>query len=68
MSGQSGLLGWAWRGYMRKRRAPLILAMALMTVEGSMVAFLSWLIKPMFDRVFVGGQTGAVVWVAAAVW
>lgn len=64
---QRRLLGWIWRGYMRRRRAALFTAMGLMTIEGSMIALLSYLIKPMFDEVFVGGKTGAVIWVSLGV-
>jgi ABC-type multidrug transport system fused ATPase/permease subunit len=45
----------------------ILLAFALMTVEGSMLGALSYIVKPMFDRVFVAGESGAVGWVAAAV-
>ncbi|MCP3972155.1 MAG: ABC transporter ATP-binding protein [Rhodobacteraceae bacterium] len=38
-----------------------------MAVEGGMLGLLSWIIKPMFDQVFVAGDRGAVVWVGAAV-
>lgn len=38
-----------------------------MTVEGATVGLLSYLIQPMFDQVFVGGNRGAVIWVALAI-
>lgn len=61
------ILGWLWRSHLRARLALILLAIVLMTVEGSTMAALSSLIRPMFDRVFVGGQSGAVLTVALAV-
>jgi len=68
-SGMTGgaMIAWLWRSYMRPFRWLLLVALVLMAVEGSMMGALSYLVKPMFDRVFVGGSVGAVYWVAAAV-
>ena len=61
-----GLIGWLWRSYL-KRHAPLLgLALLFMAVEGGMLGLLSWMMKPMFDRVFVGGEAQAIGWVALA--
>ncbi|TCP21273.1 ABC transporter ATP-binding protein [Rhodovulum adriaticum] len=61
------LLRWIWAGYLR-RHLPLIgLALALMTIEGAMLGLLSYLIKPMFDDIFVAGNRGAIPLVASAV-
>ena len=59
--------GWIWRGYLRQRLPLLLAAVALMTLEGSMLGALSWLMQPMFDQVFVAGNAQSVYWVAAAV-
>ena len=61
------LIGWLWRDYLRPWRWWFALAMLLMSVEGATVGALSFLVKPMFDRVFVGGSPEAVVWVALMV-
>ncbi|MBY6162069.1 ABC transporter ATP-binding protein/permease [Mameliella alba] len=45
----------------------MALAMILMSVEGSMFGLLSYMMKPMFDDVFVGGNADALVWVGLAV-
>ena len=66
MTGRALLL-WMWRDYLRPHRWLLLLALLLMSVEGSMMGALSYLVKPMFDRVFVDGSTSAVLWVALAV-
>ncbi|MGR3270144.1 ABC transporter ATP-binding protein [Thalassococcus profundi] len=62
-----GLLGWLWRNYLRKRTGLLLLAMVFMAIEGSMFGMLSYMMKPMFDQVLVGGNAGALVWVAGAI-
>ncbi len=38
-----------------------------MALEGSMLGALSYIVQPMFDRVFIAGDRDAVAWVAAAV-
>lgn len=60
------LLGWLWRGYLHKHLGLLIAALLFMAIEGSMLGALSWMMKPMFDQVFVAGQHGAIWWVGAA--
>ncbi len=67
MTSGAALIRWVWRDHLRKRSAPLVVALVLMSVEGAMVAVLSYLVRPMFDQVFVGGSASAVIWVALAV-
>jgi len=62
-----GLLAWLWRGYLRHHAGALILAVIFMALEGSMLGALSWMMKPMFDEVFVAGNTGALGWVGGAI-
>lgn len=61
------LLRWLWQGYLRPHRWLIVFALILMAVEGGMLGMLSYLVQPMFDRVFVAGERGAVLWVAAGV-
>ncbi len=61
------LLRWMWRAYLQPYRLILLAALLLMSVEGSMMGAISYLIQPMFDTVFVGGNASAVIWVAFAV-
>ncbi|MGR3755843.1 MAG: ABC transporter ATP-binding protein [Tranquillimonas sp.] len=61
------LIGWLWRGYLAAHKGKIALALLLMAVEGAMLGLLSYMIKPMFDRVFVAGDGSAVVWVAFGV-
>ena len=63
----SGLTGWLWRGYLRRHLGVILFAILLMAIEGAMLGVLSWIIKPMFDQVFVAGDRGAVTWVGLAV-
>ncbi|MCC1494663.1 ABC transporter ATP-binding protein [Cognatishimia sp. F0-27] len=45
----------------------MALAVVFMSIEGAMFGFLSYMMKPMFDQVFIGGNRDALVWVAFAV-
>lgn len=58
-----GLLLWVWRGYLSKHWRLLLVAMVFMALEGGMFGALSYMMKPMFDRVFVGGEADAILWV-----
>ncbi|WP_164659800.1 ABC transporter ATP-binding protein [Tropicibacter sp. Alg240-R139] len=60
------LMGWLWRGYLHKHIPLLGIAMVFMLLEGSMVGVLSYMMQPMFDDVFVQGNTGALKWVSLA--
>ncbi|MBT8412625.1 MAG: ABC transporter ATP-binding protein/permease [Octadecabacter sp.] len=63
---ESSLIGWLWRGYLRKHIPLLSIAIFLMMIEGSTLGLLSYMMKPMFDDVFIGGQAGAL-WVVGVV-
>lgn len=54
------LFAWLWRGYLRQQSGWLMLAVLFMALEGSMLGLLSWIMKPMFDDVFVQGQSTAL--------
>ncbi len=61
------LFGRLWRGYLRQHTGMMLLALVLMTIGGSTLGILSWVLKPLFDRVFVGGDAGAVWWVGSVI-
>ncbi|WP_415184959.1 ABC transporter ATP-binding protein [Phaeovulum sp.] len=42
-------------------------AMGFMIIEGSTLGALSYMLEPLFDRVFVGGEASAVWWVGGAI-
>jgi subfamily B ATP-binding cassette protein MsbA len=58
---------WLWRGYLAPEWRMLAIALALMAVEGATLGGLAAMMEPMFDRVFVAGQAGALAAVALAV-
>lgn len=62
-----GLLSRFWRDYLHPHRGPMALAFVLMTIEGSTLALISWMLKPLFDRVFVGKEADAIWWVGGAI-
>lgn len=62
-----GLFLWLWRNYLKRYAGLMALAMVFMSIEGSMFGLLSYMMKPMFDDVFVGGNSDALVWVGLAV-
>ena len=61
------LVRWMWRFYLKPQKARIFAALALMALEGSMLGALSYIIQPMFDRVFIAGEQGAVYWVAGGI-
>ncbi|MHA7878155.1 MAG: ABC transporter ATP-binding protein [Saccharospirillum sp.] len=64
---RSALIGRLWRGYVFKYAWLLAAAGVLAVLEGSAVGLLSYLVKPMFDRIFVAGNSDDVVWIAMAI-
>ncbi|MEX5727098.1 subfamily B ATP-binding cassette protein MsbA [Rhodovulum iodosum] len=62
-----GVVGWLWHGYLRGHLRTIGAALVLMTVEGAMLGALSYLVKPLFDDVFVSGNKGAIPLVAGGV-
>ena len=62
-SPQQGLFRWLWHAYMARHIWVILLAMLFMTIEGSMLGAMSYIMKPMFDQVFVGGDADAALFV-----
>jgi len=58
------LMSWLWRDYLRPHIGLLLIAMVFMLLEGSMVGAVSYMMQPMFDEVFVNGNSGALGWVS----
>lgn len=56
-----------WRDYLAPYRLRMAVAFALMVIEGSTLAVMSWMLKPLFDRVFVAKDASATWWVGAAI-
>ena len=60
------LLGWLWRGYLRRFIGLLAIAVVFMLIEGATMGALGYMMQPMFDMVFVAGDTNALFWVSLA--
>ncbi len=58
--GSRDLALWAWGSYISPQKLTLIAAFLLMAIEGSMLGVLSYMLKPMFDNVFVDGNATAI--------
>lgn len=58
---------WLWKDFLRPYRFPMVGAFFLMTIEGSTAGALSYMLKPMFDKVFVDGNQSAMKWVAIGI-
>lgn len=58
---------WLWQRYLKRYAGLMAIAMVFMALEGSMFGLLSYMMKPMFDDVFVGGNADALVWVGVIV-
>ena len=61
------LLRRFWREYLVHYRGWMILSLCLMAIEGSTLGALSYLLKPLFDQVFVAGNAGAIWWVGLGI-
>lgn len=61
------LFGRMWRSYLVKQWPKMALAMLLMVIEGSTLGALSWMLEPLFDKVFVAGQSSMIWWVGGAI-
>jgi len=58
------LISWLWRGYLNRHVGLLSIAIVFMLIEGSMVGAVSYMMQPMFDLVFVQGNSSALTWVS----
>ncbi len=67
MKQEGNLLFWLGRRYLWRYRWQIVIAFIFMMLEGSMFGFLSYMMKPMFDDVLVGGSRAALTWVGMAI-
>jgi len=63
----SQLFKWLWKSYLRKHAGLIAVAMVFMFLEGSMLGALAYLMQPMFDRVFVAGESSMLLLVGGVV-
>ena len=65
--GSRELFARMWRSYLRRHWPKMAAAMALMVIEGSTLGALSWMLEPLFDKVFRGGHSGMIPLVGGAI-
>lgn len=56
-----------WRGYLSRHVPLIVAAFVLMAIEGGSLGVLSYSLKPMFDRVFVGGDLELMWWLGGMI-
>ncbi len=56
-----------WSGYLQPHWALMLLAFTFMVIEGATLGALSFLLEPLFDRVFAPGGQSALLWVGLAI-
>jgi subfamily B ATP-binding cassette protein MsbA len=61
------MLRWLWSNYLHRHWKMLILAVIFMSIEGSTLGFLSLMMQPMFDQVFLAGDSDAIWWVGLVI-
>jgi ATP-binding cassette subfamily B protein/subfamily B ATP-binding cassette protein MsbA len=61
------LFGRLWRGYLRQHTGLMAVAFVVMAIEGSTLAALSWLLKPLFDTMVAKGGSASLSWVGVAI-
>lgn len=64
---RTGLFMRLWSDYLRAHRWRMALAFVFLLIDGSTLAALSWMLEPLFDRVFVAGDAAAIWWVGGAI-
>lgn len=66
MTRRRSLIGWLWKDYLRRHIGWIAIALVLMVLEGSTQGLLAYMMKPMFDDIFVAGNRDAI-WVVGLV-
>ena len=57
---------WLWQGYLREHLPIISIALVIMMIEGATLGVMSYMTKPMFDNVFIGGDMAAL-WVVGLI-
>ncbi|PJF08300.1 ABC transporter ATP-binding protein [Pseudorhodobacter sp. MZDSW-24AT] len=66
-TGDGPLARWFWHSYLRPETGPLLLAFLIMVIEGSTLGLLSYMLEPLFDRVFGSGSSSGLWLVGGAI-
>jgi ATP-binding cassette, subfamily B, bacterial MsbA len=64
---RSSHLARLWGKYLRPHAGKMALAFGLMVIEGATLGALSYLLEPLFDRVFAKGGQDALIWVGLGI-
>jgi len=56
-----------WNDYLKSHIWWMLIALVFMVMEGSSLGILSYMLQPMFDNVFVGGDADAIWWVGGII-
>ena len=57
---------WLWQTYLREHLPIIVIALVVMMIEGATLGVMSYMTKPMFDNVFIGGDMAAL-WVVGLI-
>jgi subfamily B ATP-binding cassette protein MsbA len=63
---RQNMAAWLWSGYLREHLPLILVASVIMVIEGSTLGIMSYMTKPMFDDVFIGGDMGSL-WVVGLI-
>lgn len=58
---------WMWWDYLYFYMGCILLVLFFLIFEGLMLGLLSWMLKLLFDWVFVGGDVGVIWWVGGVI-
>ncbi|MCY4100054.1 MAG: ABC transporter transmembrane domain-containing protein, partial [Rhodobacteraceae bacterium] len=61
------LFRWLWSYYLKSQTNKIAFALIFMTIQGSTLGALSYMIEPMFDEIFANKLTEALVWVGLTI-
>lgn len=61
------LISWFWYTYIKERAWMFVLAVIMMSAEGATLGLLSYMVRPMFDQIFVGQDRNSVVTISLIV-
>lgn len=56
-----------WHEHVKKHRAALIFAVFFMSLEGAALGAFAWMVRPLFDELFISASMDGVIWVAVAI-
>ena len=61
------LMRWLWGYYLRPHTLLVFVALFFMSLQGTTLGALSYMIEPMFDEVFANKRNEALIWIGLAI-